>query len=126
MRRTTLSFLIALGTAAALAFAGFLLTAPADAGNECGPCGGPTMTVTGHGTGNNCSQALKDAYGDALDQAWAGAPACTPCQLSNGPQACAVPSCAPGPCPPGAYRGSWTLSFKCQACEIGPPEGPSP
>jgi len=91
-------------------------------GDECGPCGGPVQTATGGGSGNNCSQALDEAYDDALTKAYSGGAACSPCQVTNGYQSCSLPSCYPGPCPPGSYRATWTLNYKCETCDPGGPQ----
>jgi hypothetical protein len=124
MKRTVLTFLLTAGAALALAIGSSLLTAPADALGGCSACIGPVHTVTGHGAGNNCSQALANAQADAAALTWAGAPACTPCQISDGPQACSVPSCYPGACPPNAYHASWALNYKCKTCSPDRPPLP--
>ncbi len=83
--------------------------APAAAG-DCGPCLGPQQTVTGHGSGSDCAQALDAARRDAYVQAFEDAPACTPCQITAGPRGCFV--AAGG----GYYVGAWTLHYDCKTC----------
>ncbi len=90
-------------------------------GPECGPCGGPRNTVSGHGTGSDCSQALDNAYDDAVLKAHQGGPSCAPCQLSNGPLACYAIDSWPQP---GGYGATWTLYYHCQSCDPGGPSVP--
>jgi hypothetical protein len=126
MNRKTLTFLFFGAAALAVVAASTLVTSSTDAFGGCTACGGPTLTVTGHGSGNNCSEALQDAESDAIQQSFADAPDCLPCQTSSGPQACFTPSCS-GACPPNSYHASFTLNYKCRTCEfgpIGPPPGP--
>ena len=123
MKRKTLTFLFIGVAALAVLAAGSFLTPPVDAGG-CTTCGGQTLTVTGHGSGDSCSEALDQAETDAIQKSFAGAPACVPCQTSNGPQSCATPSCYPGPCPPNSYSATFTLHYQCRSCEFERP-GPS-
>ncbi len=119
MKRKTLAFLILGAAVLAVLAAGSLLTPTVDA-TGCGPCGGATRSVTGHGSGNNCSEALDAAENDAITKSFAGTPSCFPCQTFSGPQACFTPQCYPGPCPPNSYSASFTLNYKCRACDLGP------
>jgi hypothetical protein len=120
MKRKTLTLLLVGAAALAVLAGGSLLTPTVDASGGCGPCGGATRSVTGNGSGNNCSEALDAAEDDAVIKSFAGFPTCSPCQTSTGIQHCAMPSCYPGPCPPNSYNASSTLYYKCQACDIGP------
>lgn len=117
MKRKTLAFLFFGMAALAVAATGFLMTSPADAGG-CSDCFGPTRTITGHGSGDDCSEALMEAESDAYLGAFH--PGCFPCQTTNGPQSCAMPSCYPGSCPPNSFSATFTLNYKCQSCDIGP------
>jgi len=83
------------------------LPTPLSAG-ECGPCGGPVQTVTGHGNGSSCAQALNLAYQNALSMAHQGGTSCSPCNFSNGPQGCFVSS--------AGVTGAYTLYYQCQSC----------
>ena len=124
MNRKTMTYLIATLVTLGLATVFVLVLAPVEAGGECSPCNGPVQSVSGRGSGNNCTEAANNAYTDAMNQAMSGAPSCTPCQLSNGPISCAMPSCYPGPCPPNSVSSTWTLNFKCESCDPGDPEIP--
>ncbi len=118
MKRTTLATLIFGVMALALGMVALFSPTPACADDECGPCGGPLQTVSGQGTGSSCNAALSVAYDDALQAAWAGAPECSPCQLSNGPKACYLPSGG------GSYGATWTLRYRCESCDPGSPQIP--
>ncbi len=80
-------------------------------GSECGSCNGRLNSVTGSGTGTNCSQALANAHDDALDQAYDGDPSCWPCQISNGSQACYAIDSIP---PTNLVGATWTLYYRCE------------
>jgi hypothetical protein len=118
MKRKILTFFF-FGLAALAAAAATLITPTADA--VCTACGGPTLTVTGHGSGNSCAEALSQAQSDATQKSFAGAPACIPCQTSNGLQSCSTPSCS-GACPPNSYHAAFELNYKCRSCEREPPD----
>jgi hypothetical protein len=120
MKHKTLTFLFFGVAALAFAVAFTLITPSADAG--CTACGGPTLTVTGHGSGNSCAEALDAAETDATQQSFANAPACVPCQTSNGVYSCSTPSCYPGACPPNSFHATFNLSYKCRSCEFERPD----
>lgn len=103
----------------AVTVAGFVATVPAD---ECGPCGGPLESVTGHGNGFSCSEALTEAYADALAQAYQGGASCEPCQIASGPSSCYLIDYYPSR-PPGAptHGAAQTLYHRCRTCSPGPP-----
>lgn len=118
MKRKILT-LLALG-AAALAVVAFTLdTAPVDAQSGCTDCGGPTLSVTGQGSGDSCAEALDNAETDALLEAFGTPAGCRPCQTSSGIQSCSVPSCV-GTCPPNSYHATYTLNYKCRYCDFDP------
>ena len=103
-----------------------LLPTPADAAG-CGPCSGPVRSVEGNGSGASATAAYNAAYQDALMKAWAGAPACVPCQInvSNVVYGVSTPSCSgPGPCPGPTYIANLTLEYRCQSCSIEDPDIP--
>lgn len=86
---------------------------PADAAG-CGSCEGPVITVTGIGTGSSCSMALENARINALTKAYANAPECMPCAITNGPHSCGAPSGS-------GFRAAWTLKHRCKACGLPSP-----
>ncbi|MBZ0115311.1 MAG: hypothetical protein K8J08_22850 [Thermoanaerobaculia bacterium] len=120
MKRKTLTFLFFGVAALVVAVTATLITPSASAG--CTACGGPTLTVAGHGSGSSCAEALDEAQSDATQKSFAGAPACVPCQTSSGPQSCSTPSCYPGACPPNSFHATYTLNYKCRSCEFERPD----
>jgi hypothetical protein len=119
MKRKPLAFLFVGVAALAVAAAFTLVIPPADAVVGCTACTGPTRTVTGQGSGDDCAEALQQAQADAIQKSFADTPACYPCQSSSGVESCAQPSCS-GPCPPSSYSATFSLSYKCQYCDFGP------
>ncbi|MCG8461156.1 MAG: hypothetical protein MI919_33135 [Holophagales bacterium] len=109
---------IALLTAVVAFGLAFIETSATASGSECGPCGGPQQTVVGSGNGNSCAQALDRARTNAVQQAHSGAPACSPCQISDGYATCYAPQSGI------QWGASWTLHYRCQVCVPGDPEEP--
>lgn len=103
----------ALGVLIAVALTTALVTPAGAAG--CGPCQGPVRQVSGHGSGSSCAAALDAAEQDALTKAFANAPQCVPCAISNGPQACYLPGSGGA-----AYGATWTLYHQCRSCSFDP------
>jgi len=119
MKRKVRNLAILVSALLAVAAAGFFASVPAD---ECGPCGGPLQSVSGHGDGFSCSEALNEAHADAIAKAYQGGASCEPCQITTGSSACYAIDYYPTR-PPGAptYGATQTLHHRCVSCSPGPP-----
>ena len=112
MNRKSLTLLTAAALVVALSAAFLMTSSPADAGETCGPCGGPVITVHGHASGGSCSENLANAYADALSKAWSGGFNLQPCQITEGPGACYVTG-------NGGSGASQTLYHRTRSCSFG-------
>ena len=111
-----------------VALAALLSTGQVEAGDGCGPCSDAVRLATGTGFGANCTQATHRARIAALNQAWSGAPACSPCQIADDPiqSPCVNNSCVGSGCANKTKKASWTISYRCQTCSLEGPETPNP
>lgn len=101
-----------------IAIAATMSTPAGASGSGCGPCTGPTQSASATVIGSSCGGATATAARNAaILKAYQGAPSCVPCQLTNGPQACFAVDGIP---PTNQYGVTWTVRYKCKACDLGP------